>query len=90
MCVRACVCTKNYFTWTINDATPSPPSILILEEEKPAGVDWFGVGGGSQNSLINYVMEKCLSFAPCVGRLECGHVCEHLFLMGRESNMRFF
>lgn len=27
---------------------PILPSILILEEEKPAGVDWFGVEGVSQ------------------------------------------
>lgn len=60
-----------------------PPPILVLEEEKPAGVDWFKVEGGRQNSLINYVMEKCLSLLHVWGGW---NVCEHLFLMRREAD----
>lgn len=57
-----CVCWKSrrggashqpWLHWAI---MMQPPTILILEEEKPAGVGWLA---GSQNLLINYVMEKC-------------------------------
>lgn len=68
---NVCVLMKNDFTGPLM-MQPPPPSILILEEEKTAGVDWFGVGGGSQNPLINYVMEKWLSLLHVWGDWNVG------------------
>lgn len=65
MCV--CEIKKNDFTGPLTMNAP----ILIFEEAKPAGVDWFRVKG-SQNWLINYVVEKCFSLHHVWGEWNVG------------------
>lgn len=83
MVVSVCVCVfmKNDFTGPLMMQAPFHPHFRGRENSRGGLVQ---CGRGSQNPLINYVMEKCLRLLHVWGHW---NVCEQLVLM-RLANMQ--